>query len=157
MTGLHLYPEHGLDKVPPCRPDLFAFGSHARYVAWLQRWFPTAKVVDIHFSKSAPMPIVRVSGGVLGCNFFYYLLCLPGDAWRRAQAHPHVQQRLKRIRRRHARRYGRGSTARRCSRPTAGDTAMRDSSFTWEADAGEVLVQCEAGVIEALVEIGVLS
>ncbi len=69
-----------LSQAQPCPPDLYAFKAHGRYVDRLLRRWSDLPVVDYHYSKSAPMPVVRFpSGVVLGYNFYECLVAVPRD------------------------------------------------------------------------------
>lgn len=161
MNGLRNYTPHKLDAIPPCDPDLFAFNAHGAYVDWLRKWFPGADVVDIHRSKSAPMPIVRVatSNGAtayIGYNFYDFVICMGEALWREAESDPRVVQRMKRIRRQRARRPGRWRSWR-VPKLAAGQCEQDHCSFQWKAGRGEVIVTTYPGIIETLVEMGVLG
>ncbi len=161
MTGLRDYAPHKLDAVPPCDPDMFAHNAYVAYMGWLHKWFPNADVVDVHRSKGVLIPIVRVAAGegsvaYIGYNFCDFVVCMSESLWREAEADPRVVRRMKRIRRREARRYGRRRSWR-VPRLAAGECGQDHCSFQWKAEPGEVIVTTYPGVIETLVEMGVLA
>lgn len=163
MTGLRDYAPHKLDAVPPCDPDMFAHNAYVAYMGWLHKWFPNADVVDVHRSKGVLIPIVRVAAGegsvaYIGYNFQDLVICMGKAPWREAEGDPRVAQRMKRIRRREARRPSRGRGSWRIPRLAAGQSeGQSHCSLQWKAGPGEVLVTTYPGVVETLVEMGVLG
>jgi hypothetical protein len=117
-------PSNSLAGAPPCPQELYWHSDYNAYTTWLRAKFPSAKIVDIHRSKSTPLPVVQTgSGAYVMYNFFFYVVVLAWDDYKRAQNLPPHR---------------------------ASGSGEFQSSFCYTTENGEAMIECDRVCVEEL-------